>query len=274
MYNPQILIGADPEVFMKNPNSDVFVSAHGHIPGDKEKPHPVQFGAVQVDGMALEFNITPAATMAEFLRNTKEVYSQLRGMVPGYNVVADPVAFFDNDYFDQQPEESKALGCSPDYNAWTELVNDAPATDVFGGRHMRVAAGHIHIGWTEGKRPDDQTHFSDCCALVRQLDYYLGLPSLLWDPDTQRRQMYGKAGAFRPKPYGCEYRVLSNAWLKSDYLMRWVYTAARKGTLDLFNGIDLVDKYGDIARHHINTHNSSWSTDTSIEIPIELPRVA
>jgi hypothetical protein len=34
-----------------------------------------------------------------------------------------------------------------------------------------------------------------------------------WDKDTERRKLYGKPGAFRPKPYGCEYRVLSNAWV-------------------------------------------------------------
>ena len=62
-----------------------------------------------------------------------------------------------------------------------------------------------------------------CCTLSKELDYYLGLPSLLFDPDTSRRKMYGKAGAFRPKPYGMEYRVLSNAWLKSPELIKWVF---------------------------------------------------
>jgi hypothetical protein len=35
--------------------------------------------------------------------------------------------------------------------------------------------------------------------------------------------MYGKAGAFRPKPYGMEYRVLSNKWLTNTRLQSWVY---------------------------------------------------
>ncbi len=38
----------------------------------------------------------------------------------------------------------------------------------------------------------------------------------MYDKDTERRGMYGKAGAFRPKPYGVEYRTLSNAWLSND----------------------------------------------------------
>src|SRR3546814_7881426 len=45
--------------------------------------------------------------------------------------------------------------------------------------------------------------------------------------------MYGAAGAFRTKPYGVEYRVLSNAWLKDSNLMSWVY----KNTILGFNAL-------------------------------------
>src|SRR3546814_9474953 len=45
--------------------------------------------------------------------------------------------------------------------------------------------------------------------------------------------MYGAAGAFRTKPYGVEYRVLSNAWLKDSKLMSWVY----KNTILGFNAL-------------------------------------
>jgi hypothetical protein len=48
--------------------------------------------------------------------------------------------------------------------------------------------------------------------------------------------MYGAAGAFRPKPYGVEYRVLSNAWLQSEELMAWVYRTTTKAITDLFEG--------------------------------------
>jgi hypothetical protein len=44
-----------------------------------------------------------------------------------------------------------------------------------------------------------------------------------------RRELYGKAGAFRPKPYGVEYRVLSNRWLNSEALIRWVYNQSQLG---------------------------------------------
>jgi hypothetical protein len=37
---------------------------------------------------------------------------------------------------------------------------------------------------------------------------------LFWDSDVNRRLLYGKAGTIRIKPYGIEYRTLSNFWLK------------------------------------------------------------
>ncbi len=78
------------------------------------------------------------------------------------------------------------------------------------------------------------------------MDFYLGLPSLVYDSATRRREMYGKAGAYRPKSYGVEYRTLSNAWLNSAELIRWVYRATQKGVLAAISGNLLVEKYGDI----------------------------
>ena len=49
--------GCDPELFVVNGN-DEFVYPEW-IPGNKEEPHPVEHGAVQIDGMAAEFNIDP-----------------------------------------------------------------------------------------------------------------------------------------------------------------------------------------------------------------------
>ncbi len=48
-------IGADPEIFLRR-RGKAF-SAHGVIPGTKKEPHNVEKGAVQVDGMAVEFNV-------------------------------------------------------------------------------------------------------------------------------------------------------------------------------------------------------------------------
>jgi hypothetical protein len=241
-------IGCDPEVFVKRNN--VFESAHGLIRGDKKSPQKVNRGAVQVDGMALEFNIDPAASENEFLLNVQTVYDIMKSMVPGYEVVATPVAHFTPAYLKGQPAEALELGCEPDFNAWTSNVNPRPD----GERPMRTASGHVHIGWTNGQDINDYNHRQRAEMIVRQMDFYLGLPSLVYDAEIERREMYGKAGACRIKPYGVEYRTLSNAWLNSPELIKWVFRAAKRGVEAMMNGNSLVERHGDI-QSIINTSN-------------------
>lgn len=251
-----VLVGADPELFMRHPDTGEFVSAHDRIPGTKWEPFKVPFGAVQVDGTALEFNIDPAHTVDEFVHNIQAVRKTMTEMVPGYNVVAEPVARFEPNYFKfEVPSHAQELGCNPDFNGWTEDVNPRPDPQ---GEPLRTASGHLHIGWGEGFDVEDRDHFLLCCKVARQLDYYLGMYSLLWDKDSTRRSLYGKAGAFRPKPYGIEYRVLSNRWLDNEALMRWVYNTVQAAIEDGFAGLWAEDTYGDIARHAIDNNETDW----------------
>jgi hypothetical protein len=240
MSKQQILVGCDPEVFVKK--NGIFQSAYGLIKGDKANPQPVERGAVQVDGMALEFNINPAATEAEFVLSVQTVFDTMCKMVPGYEVVAVPVADFDADYLKAQPKEALELGCDPDYNAWTSTVNPRPDGD----RPMRTASGHVHVGWTNGEEIGNLDHQSRCNMLIQQLDFYLGLPSLMYDTDARRREMYGRAGACRYKSYGVEYRTLSNAWLTSKERMAWVFRATQEAVAQAMAGNLLVEKFGDI----------------------------
>ena len=138
----ELTFGADPELFLKKGRG--FRSSHGIIPGTKEQPHPVKSGAVQVDGMALEFNIDPAKTAPQFVRHIRDVMQELRRMVPDdYEFAVVPVARFHHAHMKAQPEDALILGCEPDYNAWTGKVNPRP------NQHptMRTAAGHLHVGW-------------------------------------------------------------------------------------------------------------------------------
>lgn len=228
-----ILVGADPECFVRKVGKKQFQSAHGLIQGDKKNPQKVHGGAVQVDGMALEFNIDPAKNEREFVENITGVMKIMAGMVPEYELVPVPVAKFTEAVMKKQPKEALELGCEPDFCAWKDgQANPRPD----GAVNFRTGAGHVHIGWTDGVDINDPGHMEACIMAAKQLDYYLGLGSLVYDSDTKRRTMYGAAGAFRPKPYGVEYRVLSNAWLQSEELMAWVYRTTTKAITDLFEG--------------------------------------
>lgn len=263
----EFMIGADPELFMKKDNTPV--SAYNAVPGTKEQPHPVKNGAVQVDGMALEFNINPASSEEEFVYSINSVMGQLKEMVPDFEVVAEPVAHFGHEYIASQPEKAVELGCDPDFNAWEEgRVNEPPNVKA----PFRTGAGHIHIGWTEGADKTEAIHMETCLTLVKQLDFFLALPSLFFDDGDgeQRRELYGKAGCFRPKSYGVEYRVLSNRWLENENLQRWVYRATMKAIDCLCNGRRLEKKWGDI-QEIINTSDKEKALVIIEEEGLEVP---
>lgn len=228
-------IGADPEVFLRD-TSGRFVSGHDLIPGTKEKPFFVPDGAIQVDGVALEFNIAPANTSNEFIGNIKSVMGSLKehyGQTrPDCDFAIEPTATFDKEYFDALPEEPKILGCTPDFNAYTGLENSPPHTD----EPFRTGAGHIHIGWGSGYSISNPDHFDLCRDVVKQLDCILYPASLLWDHDQKRRTLYGRLGAFRPKKYGVEYRPLSNAILKAQFIQKFVFDATVQAVDLLMNG--------------------------------------
>lgn len=232
--------GADPEFFVQKGGKPV--SAYNLVPGNKKFPYKVDHGAVQVDGMALEFNIDPADNPKQFADNLEVVLRQIMGMVPGYEIHNSCVAEFGRKYIESQPAEASELGCNPDYNAYTGVANPRPD----GAADFRTAAGHLHIGWTNGVDPHDPGHFNACRRLVRQLDRWIGVPSLFWDADKKRRDLYGKAGAFRPTHFGVEYRTLSNAWLlrpdHGHFLRQYVVHQAAEAIKELFENADTADE--------------------------------
>lgn len=250
----QLLIGADPEVFLKTKNQpSEYYSGYNVIPGTKAIPYPVEKGAIQVDGMALEFNITPVQTEDDFVINISTVMDILKSMIPKeFEIEISPIANFSKEHMDMQPEEATRLGCDPDFNAYSMSFNPPPTPHPT----MRTAAGHIHLGWTENCNPADPGHIYACSILAKQLDFYLGLIGTIYDPDIKRKEMYGKAGAFRPKSYGIEYRVLSNFWLNTEKLMRLIFNNAVQGFNELAIKGNNLSKRNSV-RDIINTNDSN-----------------
>lgn len=261
-----LTFGADPELFVINREGE-FVSAEGLIPGTKEEPYKVEGGAVQVDGVAAEFNIDPVTTFSDFKKNIRGVQKQLKAMLPkGYDLVCTPTAVFSEDAWSTVPEQSKILGCSPDYNAWTKRPNPSPK----GREGVRHAGGHIHIGWTNGATTADESYVNACIDLVRQLDWYLGAWSVLKDPDTERRTAYGKAGSLRFKPYGVEYRTLSNFWLKDDTTLRHTWNRLQTAINSMANNFHPVEysSYNDQLIRSINSSDTDNVVFRSFNYPI------
>lgn len=211
MSGVQFLLGADPEVFVRKNGKPV--SAHGMIEGTKSSPKKTSNGAVQVDGMALEFNIDPVhyRRFDEFNYNIVKTIRDLKELAGEVSIIPEPVQVFGEEFMAEQPDEAKELGCDPDFNAYTGEENPRPDGD----RPFRTGAGHVHIGWGADIPVENREHFEICQEFVKVLDSTVGMYMTYIDRDPRRRELYGKAGAFRVKPYGVEYRTPSNVWIKN-----------------------------------------------------------
>jgi hypothetical protein len=253
-----ILVGADPEVFVQTLDGQ-FISGHTFPCGTKEEPRRVANGGVQCDGMALEFNVRPAKSRVEFVGNVVKVYRDLDKLVkkvdPNVKLIAQPTAPFGSAYILSMPDEVRALGCNPDWNAYTRLPNPVPNAEL----PFRTGSGHVHVGFTQDADVTSYDHIATCAVVATQLDYYLGLPSLEWDADGERRQLYGKAGAFRAKPYGMEYRTLSNVWVADKKLMAFVYDRTVQALADLDQGILMDERTPGLAQKIIDAGVTDWA---------------
>lgn len=205
-------IGADPEIFVKKNGKAISVHETG-LPGTKKEPFKTEYGAVQQDGLAAEFNINPTSLndFEGFNQNIIRTIADLREKTGGCGLAIQPVMDFDPAYLKSLPDEVLELGCDPDYNAYTLAPNPRPDGEV----SFRTAAGHIHVGWGADIPVDNPEHMEICANFVKMLDATVGMYMTFIDRDPRRRTLYGKAGAMRMKPYGVEYRTPSNLWIKN-----------------------------------------------------------
>lgn len=247
-----ITVGCDPEYFYQSFDKE-FKYPYG-VPGSKAAPFIVKDGAIQIDGLALELNIIPALTEEEFVNRCKSVFQEFGKYVIQKNIKIVSTADFQPKYLNSLNPSVVELGCIPDFNAYTGEANPRPnfgKDDAL--QTMRTAAGHIHAGWEPvDVNIRDPNHIANCYEVVKQLDYYVGVPSMFWDRDNRRRQLYGKAGACRIKPYGVEYRTPSNQWFTDERLMKFVFNNTVKAIKDLYAGRSAHSKYAHRAQEVID----------------------
>lgn len=212
--------GADPEMFLMDIQGQL-KSAIGLVGGSKAQPQPLPLGdgyAVQEDNVAVEFNIPPAEGRSSFVHSINSTLNFLTQAVKDMHGLS--ISHMSAVYFPKEQLDNPAameFGCDPDFNAWTLERNPRPnAVDAT----LRSCGGHVHVGFDKTK--------ADEIKLIQMMDLNLGVPSVLMDKGELRKQLYGKAGAFRSKSYGAEYRTLSNFWIFEDKLIEWVWDGTAK----------------------------------------------
>jgi hypothetical protein len=211
-------IGADIEVFLRDKDTNEIVSAEGIIRGSKDVPFKFKDGnpffATSLDNVMAEFCIPPVTNGKDFHNNIQEALGYINSTIPNNLVCyAYPSAYINEKYL--QTENALLFGCEPDANAW-KWGEMNPKPNTADAITLRSCGGHIHVGY---KKPN----FNTTIALMRAMDIYIGLPSILQEPDNERKRLYGKAGAFRIKTYGGEYRTISNYYINSPSLTEWAF---------------------------------------------------
>lgn len=246
-----LTIGADPEIFLINDRGD-YVSAIGLIGGSKRHPRQLERPgfALQEDNVAVEFNIPPASDLQSFVESIQWSIKRIETDISDKKLQVSiiPAVYFP----ESELKHPKAIdaGCDPDYNAWTKFMNPKPQIRK---STLRTGAGHVHIGI------DPKPQFTRE-AFIKSLDLHLGICSVLFDNDSLRKNLYGKAGAFRPTSYGVEYRVLSNFWLKSEKLIEWVYNQTHSAfSMVAEKGEEFFDEIGEEIQACINTSDKGMS---------------
>lgn len=214
-------LGCDPECFLVDA-SKALVSAIGKIGGTKEEPRPLPIGdgfAVQEDNVALEYNIPPSESKDDFTSNVAKVMDYLSNMVHEQGLQFSNISAASFPYSQLMHPKAMEFGCDPDFNAWRNgKPNPRPSA---ADKRLRTCGGHVHVGY---KFKD----FGECINAIKHMDLYLGVASVIMDNGLLRKKLYGKAGAFRAKPYGVEYRSLSNFWVFDKKLTDWVWTATEQ----------------------------------------------
>ena len=220
-------VGCDLEYIVRSPKG--YIPA-GLLPitGVKGKPDLYLTGGIEVDCCAVELTVPPAETENMFVSNIMAHLAFTRAKYKQYGEIeVRPSYTFSKVALSAAPFATQ-MGCDPDYNVWTNTMNPRPKAK--GG--FRSFGGHVHI---EGA--DKET--------IKACDLTLGMWSVLTDLDTERKKLYGKAGAYRRKPYGMEYRVLSNFWCDTPDYIRRVFQLTQLARELRADGLDeIIDAVG------------------------------
>lgn len=245
MFIKNHLIGGDHELFLRDKESKEVVTAEGIIEGTKEQPYNFDkkdpFACTSLDCVLAEYNIAPARTPADYYHAIQKALNYIENKIPkNLEIAILPAARLNEKYL--QSETAQRFGCSVDYNCWTLRQNEVPIPDG----NLRSAGYHITLGY------DDPNEFVNI-MWVKAMDLFTGIPSIIQEPDNERKKLYGKAGAFRHTTFGVEARGLSNYILGSEKLINWVFENTERAIEFTNQGNTyLLDEEADIIISAIN----------------------
>lgn len=217
-------VGSDPEFFFVRdgkviPSTEVISEETENVKRDgfQGELNPKSNSCREVAGANIARAVTKAQTIARRV---------------GASVSFGMSTVIDDDVWKRTGASLKRFGCNPTVNVHEDkFVRSTGMREKF-----RSCGGHVHLGLnTKARKKVNQ--------LIQVMDIVVGNTCVLIDRDpanARRRKIYGRAGEHRIKPYGVEYRVPSNFWLKHYKLWSMVSGLARNSVCIVEN--DLEDK--------------------------------
>lgn len=256
-------VGADIEVFVKDVFTNEIISAEGMIRGTKNVPFVFdkssKYFATSLDNVLAEFCIPPVRNREDFYNHIKKSIGYIESILPdGVCVAVQPSANLAPMYL--RTENAQTFGCEIDYNAYTLEPN---FVNVFEDETLRCGGGHIHLGYKNPGKYDKMQYKpdEDRVNIVKTLDLFLAVPSIIMEPENKRKILYGKAGAFRPKPYGVEYRTISNYYLRDEATTKWAYDSVRDAVNFINNDNIIRDDLAEYVNIAINTCDKEMASN-------------
>jgi hypothetical protein len=211
--NKKFTIGTDPEFFILHCDSGKPLKSSEYTGGTKDDLEDLGDGyLVHADNVMLELNIPAAIDKERFVSNVNTGKLKLKGIIGDHILKISPSMDFDKAMLTEELDWE--VGCDPDMSAYTQAFNEAVTYE----NTMRFAGGHVHVGIEE--KDDDMDLIYN---IVKALDVLFLDMVVREDKDQLRKEIYGTPGRFRVKPYGLEYRSLSNFWCSNEKYMRRVY---------------------------------------------------
>lgn len=208
------MLGSDPEFFFKR--GDKIIPSREVIAVDDENIHRdgVQGEATPIASSCRQSCVFWIARCLEKAHNQAKQAGAEVSFTMGAEVPVDS--------WKSVPQEDRRFGCVPSENIYgTKRIN------VTGQKiRFRACGGHIHYGSQYAVSVSKDSKKLE--ELVKMMDLFAGNTMVLLDRDPsniRRRKYYGRAGEYRIKKYGIEYRTLSNFWLRHPVL--WSLASAQ-----------------------------------------------
>lgn len=259
-----VKIGSDWELFVYNKEKQEIVNAKPFVKGTKEKPFNFDksnpFWSTSLDNISYEGNIPPCTTKEDFSNSIQRVINYMNSRLPqGYTTVHDAACYVNPQYL--RTKEARVLGCESSLNCYTLLENPRPNGQT---SNLRTCCTHIHISY------DNMSIFTSA-ELIKAMDLYLGIPSLVIEPLNDRRLQYGKSGEFRFSNKTTEYRVLSSYFSQNDNLRKWCFENTMNSINFINEGHRVSDDLALEIQSSINTNNTELANKIIQTYNIPMP---